>query len=382
MSKFQRYAGPWIYTLTGDDEHLYRAMLPTQMYILDVAKDCPFFVPHERTDMTLTVTRHKNCPVIKIRRLPFQLRCQELTRARALEMVRMLIDLAIFCIEKHRCIPFDIHEANLMYWDQPWFTDYDAVRALDAPTAAACFVRIGYLFYKFVRKRHDIPYEQFDFYALARTAPDSWMAKQFHRDYSDYTKLPIWHQCRKVFAAVRLKPSPKTHWSHEYEIGKLDDISTNPKFARLLELAPSGRTLLDVGCNRGYVGHLLRDRFENILGFDKDEAVIDATTPTPGVNFGCFGIEHLENGYTLPNADRFHADVVICLALTHHLQTAGFAVPRVAKILSSLTKKHLLIEDIVAVEQYHRQFKKHGLVVEKRLPSHPSGRMLTLWRRK
>lgn len=356
-------------------------MLPEQMYILDVAQDCEFFVPHERTSHRLTVTRHPNCQVIKIRRLPFQIRCQELTRAKALEMVRMLINLAIFCIEKHNCIPFDIHEANLMYWDKPLFTDYDAVRRLDAPTAAAAFVRIGYLFYKFVQKKHNIPYERFDFQALARIAPDGWMARQVHRDHSDFTRLAIWHRFRSVFAGVRLGASKKTHWSHEYEIGKLDDVSTNPKFQRLLELAPSGRTLLDVGCNRGYTCHLLRDRFQDILGFDRDEAAIDEATPSPGVNFGCFGIAHLEKGHTLPNTARFHADVVLCLALTHHLQTAGFGVPRVAKILSAVTKKHLLIEDIVAVKEYHQAFKKHGLVVEKRLPSHPSGRMFTLWKR-
>ena len=53
---------------------------------------------------------------------------------------------------------------------------------------------------------------------------------------------------------------------------KLDcsDIDPNSSYAFVLELAGSPTTALDVGCNTGYLGHLLAERGTKVWGIDND----------------------------------------------------------------------------------------------------------------
>lgn len=376
--KFKKYIGHFLHTLDGDDDHLYRALTPAHAVTMAVARDSRFFVPFESTDYTIDVGNHSSCPVIRIPKLPFQVRIQETTRARAMQIVRFLIDFAIDC-HAADTTPSDVHEGNILWWDRPYFVDFNALRPLNHPTAALTFVRIGHLFYKYAcGRRHIGEHDIFDFAALAREG--GWMAEQIRRP--DFTDPSIWSGLRDVMSRFDPPAAPASHWSDEYALAE-PELAKNPKFVQVLKLAPPGRTLLDVGCNKGYTCRLLADRYEDILGFDTDEACIDqAATEAARLNFACFGIEHLALQEPIPIRERFHADVVLALAVTHHFESLGFSVPMVSKILSGLTKKHLLIEDIVQVGHYHRQFKAHGLEIAEHVPSHPSGRMLTLWRRK
>lgn len=140
--------------------------------------------------------------------------------------------------------------------------------------------------------------------------------------------------------------------------------------------------MLDVGCNKGYLGMLARDRYEYVLGFDVDEACIAAApTTVPGLNFACFGMEHLRRREPIPICERFHADVVVALAMTHHLAKAGWSVSEVVDILDGLARRHLLIEDIVDVPAYSSELERRGFRVSDHRVSYPTDRTLTLWSR-
>ena len=387
LKKFgPEHGGPlthnWLYVRDDDEDGLYRAVASDYLHVLKIANGADFYIPHELTDVRMDVYGpHKACHVIRVRRLPFQVRIQELTRAQALRCVLFLVDFVRYCHASHGVMPADIHEGNLLWWDRPYFVDYDAIRPLTHAWAAYTFVRIAYLLYRYVLGHELLFHEHFTFVQLR--ALDGWMSDQTERP--DFTDPSIWTELRDVIADMQTPPPPATHWSSEYAIAKLDDLGANPKFAAILKLAPPGRTMIDVGCNRGYTGHLLRDRYKYILGFDKDEGCIEGARPVPEVNYACFGIEHLDyqtrRDEAHPILGRFSADVVVALAVTHHFDTLKLPVSMVARVLAGLTKKHLLIEDIANVGDYNQQFREHGLVVADHCPSYPSGRTLTLWKR-
>lgn len=377
MSEFQKYVGHFLYTLEDDPHHLYRAISSRYEHLLNVARDSKFYVPFEPTSHVISVGGN-SCQVIRLPKIPFQIRIQETTRAYAMKMVMFLVDFAIDCHERFSQTPSDIHEGNILWWDRPYFVDYDALRPLTHPAAALTFVRIGHLFYKYAcGRRYMGSHDSFNFEALGREG--GWMGDQIGR--KDFTDPGLWRALRGVLQNFQPSPAKPSHWSEEYA-GDLTALAKNPKFVQVLDLAPPGETMIDVGCNKGYTCHLLSDRYEKVMGFDSDEACIDAAETVPGRNFACFGLEHLALHEPIPIQERFHADVVMALAVTHHFDSLGLSVPFVSDILSGLTKQHLLMEDIAHVAAYHRELKTHGLEIVEHVPSHPSGRMLTLWRKK
>jgi 2-polyprenyl-3-methyl-5-hydroxy-6-metoxy-1,4-benzoquinol methylase len=375
--KFRKYLGLWLFTLDGDDDHLYRAISPNYARDLSIIEDSKFFPNYEMTEHTVAVGPHPKCQVVKIKKYPFQIRIQETTRARALEIVKFLTAFAIDCHKKDRT-PSDVHEANVLWWDKPIFVDFDALRPLTHANAALTFVRIGYLMYRYVFNRsHLTDHAKIDFAAIKKEG--GWMAEQTER--KDFTDPAIWIALEKVINGIRLPPHSKTHWSDEYATNPTKELAKNPKIAKVLDLVPPGRSLLDVGCNKGYVCSLLADRYESVVGFDNDEACIDRAFNEPGVNFAMFGIEHLALEEPIPIQERYHADVVLALAVTHHLKDVGMSVAFVAGILAGLTKKYLLIEDIVLPGEYRKEFERLGMEIVKRVPSYPTKRILTLWRK-
>lgn len=375
---FEPYLGLWLYTLPGDEHHLYRVVPPRHEPTLDLTARVKGFQPFSRTPYRMALGPHPSCSVVRIPRIPFQVRIQELTRARAMEVIRFLVRLSIEC-HAHGYTPWDIHEGNVLWWDGPRFVDLDAPRPLTHQSAAMSFVRIGYLMYRYVFGRQLMDHTKFDFAALRKQG--GWMAEQVGR--SDFTAPDLWTGLRSVLDAAHAPSPPVTHWSQEYATGDLDTLAANPKISSVLDLVRPGDTLLDVGCNKGYVCRLLANRFDAVLGFDIDEASVDAATKdaAPGVNFAHFGIDHLRLVEPLPIHKRFEADVVLALALTHHLQNAGVPTATTAATLARLCRRELLIEDIADVGGYRQALTSHGLRVAQCVPSHPPSRTLTLWTR-
>jgi hypothetical protein len=374
--EFKKYIGLWLYTIDGDNEHFYRAIPKRHELGLKVAKEFDGFIPYEDTDYRMAIGPN-DCRIIKIRRLPFQIRIQECTKRRALEIIKFLVDLAIDCHE-HGVTPSDIHEANILWWDRPHFIDLDAIEPLSHKSAALTYVRISYLLNRYVLERNSGSHVAYNLHTMR--SHGGWMANQ--ADTPDFTKPEVWGKFRKFIYGLRTPSHPDTHWSKNYAKSPRSELAKNPKIAKVLEMIPSGRTLLDVGCNKGYICNLLKDKFEYIFGFDADEPCIDMAFSEPNINFGHFGIKHLGRKEPISITDRFHADVVTALAVTHHFRDAKISWRFVADTLNRLTKKYLLIEDIILADRYAGAFKSYGFEIEQQIPSYPSGRTLTLWKRK
>lgn len=374
--KLVPYLGLWLYTDPNDAEHLYRAVPEHQWGSVRFAIESAYTPSAKWTDLKVRIGSHVDCPVLCIDKFPFQIRIQEVTRRRALDMVRFLVEMAISS-HSQGFTPSDIHEGNLLWWDRPWFVDFDAFRPLNHQNGALTFVRIGYLLYKYVFKRSLGGHEKFDFGAMR--AQGGWMAAQVGKP--DFSDPGIWEGLRSIVSAIHIEAAPSTHWASEYGCAPLPELAANPKMQRLLDLDPGGDTLLDVGCNKGYVCRLLRDRYRFLMGFDADERSIDLADTEPGVNFGCFPLQNLDCQQPLPISERFGADTVLALALTHHLKSAGVPVSTAVRCLSTITRKHLIIEDIVCQDEYAACFRQMGLQVVREVPSHPESRRLVLWGR-
>lgn len=121
---------------------------------------------------------------------------------------------------------------------------------------------------------------------------------------------------------------------------------------KIAEIAPS--TVVDIGGNRGYVGlnALARNEFESYTVLDWDETAIDALNDVARQR----GLEQVvgvkynfanpwTDSQSIPAAVRFSADLVVCLALSHHLLlTSQMSFARMWKSLAMFAKSDLLIE--------------------------------------
>jgi hypothetical protein len=168
-------------------------------------------------------------------------------------------------------------------------------------------------------------------------------------------------------------PTPPTTWNNyygeEFPAFSPSDAWTLKHHAvdRLLtQLAP--RTVLDVGSNRGWYAQLAAHKGARVVAFDTDESSVDQlyaaarrdqqsilplvmsfTNPTSG-----YGVN---NRLSSSAAERFRCDVVLALALTHHLVfTGNLRFEHIATGLASLTRKTLIVEFVPRDDEYVRQW--------------------------
>lgn len=377
--KFKEFGSKWLHALEEDDTHLYRAITPKSMKLLKQLRSHPFLIPITDTEYKLTVDfqgkTYENCDVLRVPKLPFQIRIQETTRTRARDAIVQVIDFIIDCM-KLDIVPLDTHESNILFWKRLYFVDLDAFFQKEG-WCMDMFARITYLYYKYVLGKKISDHASFGFAVISTHG--GWAAKQLSRNFED---LSVWREFRQVVADTQIDV-PETHWlkAYAYDLQKTNE---NQKMVATLDILKdvNERTMIDIGCNKGYLCNLLSDKFDSIVGFDNDEACIDVamTRAAQNVEFCHFGLLHLTED-KLPAIDRFKADLVIALAVTHHFNDAGMDVHTIADIFDKLTKKWLLIEDIVNVEKYHAIFKEKGLKLAKRIDSYPEDRKLALWRR-
>jgi 2-polyprenyl-3-methyl-5-hydroxy-6-metoxy-1,4-benzoquinol methylase len=138
-----------------------------------------------------------------------------------------------------------------------------------------------------------------------------------------------------------------------------------------------GRTM-DVGCNDGYFSKILAEKNSNVIAVDFDSQCvnklyldikagtikgilpfcIDLTNPSPAVGFN-----HSERQSF---ADRAKADTVTALALIHHIVLSkNVPIPDVAKMLSDLTRKHLVIEFVPINDEKSQQLIANKITYHK-----------------
>src|SRR5207248_3355832 len=130
-------------------------------------------------------------------------------------------------------------------------------------------------------------------------------------------------------------PSPRTEWSNYYDGSLLPFFASDdwtPKHSSvdrvLSDLRPP--SLLDIGSNRGWYAQLAALRGSRVVAFDADEPcvtqlyqdskerslpilplIMDFKNPSPG-----YGVC---NQWLAPATERLRCDMVLGLALVHHL---------------------------------------------------------------
>ena len=372
---FIKYLGLRLYTLDNDKNNFYRAIRPLDEWMLPIIRiEDNIFINFTETDYKITIGNIE-CKIVKIPRLPFQIRIQELTRRQSLEIIKFLINSVISC-KKHDCIIHDIHEGNVLWWNKPIFVDLDAISTWNHANCSLSFVRICYLMYKYVFKRNINSHEDACFEMLKTQG--GWASEQINRQFDDIT---LWHEFKNIVDSIKLPDHDKNLWSDDYATSSVEELKNNPKIKKVIDLAPDGESMLDIGCNKGYMSHYFDNKYKYKLGFDNNESCIDKIKTSKNSNFAYFGIDNFKKIEPIPINERFYADVVLALAVVHHFESIGLTIDYIANTIAKLSKKYILIEDITNYEEYDKIFIENGFSIINRIESYPAKRMLTLWKK-
>lgn len=205
------------------------------------------------------------------------------------------------------------------------------------------------------------------------------------RYFSRYIRkydLKFFNRLRKMIESIPFTYQ-KTNWTnyegpgdkycHDYHENWPAKIQNIFKIVR--DCKP--KTVLDIGCNRGWFSELAAKHGASVVSMDLDESnltqvyknvrenglpilpvTMDICSPTPphGINMA----------YKAPEK-RFRADMVMALALIHHLTfKRGFTFEAIAKLFADFTERWLLVEfvppdDIYVKEWMSERFKWYDL---------------------
>ena len=171
---------------------------------------------------------------------------------------------------------------------------------------------------------------------------------------------------KSLVARLSIKETTATTWSNYYEgtiMGK-DYLAAKEQLFRECLQAIEYKSALDLGANDGYFSRILAASGVPVLAVDFDWQCIDTlykyarlrnisnilplcvdiSNPTPASGF--------RNAERASFTSRAHADLVVALALIHHLALGrNIPIPMVAAYFADLTKSFLLIEFIPSTDE-------------------------------
>jgi SAM-dependent methyltransferase len=224
------------------------------------------------------------------------------------------------------------------------------------------------------------------------------------------TNLAFLEQLRRKIESIPIAES-KTEWTEYYDGCSLP-LSPSAEWTRkqtsafqvLTKIKP--RSVLDIGSNRGWFSQLAAYSGSLVVAFDTDESCItslyrnakanelyilpllmDFTCPSPG-----YGVV---NQLSSPATERLRCDLVLALALVHHLVFKKYMnFEQIASALDTFSSRWLLVEFVPREDKYVREWwseryswyqldnfigalKKHYREVSI-LPSDPDPRVLLL----
>jgi SAM-dependent methyltransferase len=191
---------------------------------------------------------------------------------------------------------------------------------------------------------------------------------------------------KKIFNIIKIiDVSPKvSNYSSYYEDKKENyNFLFNPKWGykqkNVFKIIKTYRpkSVLDLGCNTGWFSFLAAKNGSSVIAIDNDESCVDKIyLHTKKNNFNILPLvmsfEDLhKHKYGIPvkkntkskilfssPISRFQSDMVMCLALSHHLILGnGLSIKKIFEDLSLLTKKYLVFE---FVDLNDPLIKKHG----------------------
>ncbi len=183
----------------------------------------------------------------------------------------------------------------------------------------------------------------------------------------------------KKTAAIPL-PSPRDNWTGYYEgcEGACQEKKLQVLESLLEKIRPE--TLLDLGCNRGRYSLLAAQKGARVISMDASESCVEALyhaaregdypitpvvgnalNPTPAFGFLARQFPSM--------ITRFRSQVVLCLALMHHLHINGRqSMDRIAQLMDALSERAVIFE-YVDPEDDNNRLLDHGRVIDYSLAS-------------
>jgi len=365
-------------TLFYYKDKLYRGIHAKRMAVLPLIDKCENIQPYIKTNLKLQWGDEVR-PVIEHPILPHLVKVQELTPRQTLKVVQSLCKINAE-LTKNKFILYDIHEGNIGYHrGQPLWLDYGAIVQVDKNYKTYAYLKLAYIIHKYVIKDYKGGYSKFNDKALHKLGGGlSTLYK------SDYAKPESWLKLLKWVSVLKL-PVQKSHWndkySHNMDIANPANVNPKAKIVSNLLNEIQYKTVTDIACNKGYYSLLsAHNKDVDVVGFDFVEPCIDfadSFDPKARATFGCSTIEKFLNNKD-EEIERYSSDLVIALAIVHHIT---FPQPHVqfAKLMASLTKKYLILEDINTEATYEKLLPKHGMKLVKRINSYPGSRKLSLY---
>ncbi len=189
-------------------------------------------------------------------------------------------------------------------------------------------------------------------------------------NFSKAKLLNLIESLQSAIKPLHVKTTIQSTWNNYYGETILSKNYLDAKekvFRDFVSDINDGRTM-DVGCNDGYFSKILAEKNNNVIAVDFDTQCvnklyldiksgetkgilpfcIDLTNPSPAVGFN-----HAERQSF---AERAKADTVTALALIHHIVLSkNVPLHDVAKMLSDLTRQHLVIEFVPITDEKSQQ---------------------------
>lgn len=368
---------PFIFEDDKDPGYVYRGMKDKELKFLDVISGMDNVVDFEVLDDTIDING-KSSRLVRIKKVPADIRIQELTLKQAKKLLCDQIDLCVECIKSGICLA-DIHESNILYWaGKSYFIDLNAFSNIDGHKGLPfSYVKMAYMVNKYLGLKNEIKSSIYADHITIKSYND-WSA----HNYSNAQDLELWLDFRNYVHSYKIANAKSTHWSDEYANDD-DKLKENKKTKIVNSIISHIKeySILDVGTNKGYYLNMFNNNYERLIGFDCDGKCIDIAESKYGnskTTFVKFNIEFLF-GNTNKIIDRYKSDMVLALAVTHHFSTNMVNATEAASTLALLSSKYILIEDIDNIDIYESVFSEAGFNKIKTVDSDPPRRKLSLW---
>lgn len=326
--------------------------------------------------------------VLKHYAIPFISYCMEWTSEMLRDAALLICDLAIELYAKGLTFK-DAHPWNILFdFGQPIFVDWGSIGPVEQQrewpytefrdrfifplylmSSGQSRLARTFMFDTVNRPRKGDIFRLLLRRVSLRTWLRYWLNDRRHMQARFKVDKTFFQSLRQTVESIPVT-AKRTEWT-EYEGSDGKGFSHQPSqewpdkirnvYGLLKALRPE--TFLDVGCNRGWFSELAALQGSQVVAIDIDEPsintlyrrvraskisvlplVMDICTPTPP-----HGVMHAR-----PQAQsRLRADLVLALALTHHLVfKRGLTFEAIAKQLASFTKKWLVVEFVPPDDQY------------------------------
>ncbi len=340
-------------------------------------------IPNNNTLITQNIYEHKI--------YHHMVKVMECTRVQVKNMLKALCDLQIKLIS-HNLIIYDIHEHNVAYTEDgvkwldicgigelDWFINQDHI-------AIYSYVKFCYLILKYILCNFEHGDTVFNGQVIM--AKGGTLANFMKLDWK---KITSWQLLKDYIDSINIVET-STHWSdhYPYDLNSIFQKDINTKVSGLhdlLEVIPEITSATDVGCNKGLYTFILSKNLKSVIAFDVDEKCINLAESLNKdkfhlpILFAKTDLDKIENLHDF-DKNRYRSDLVMALAMVHHLKIQGLSIAAVVKFLLSLSTKYVLIEDIDSVAEYEQEFIANNYYLVKRVLSEPQTRTLSLYSRR